>query len=170
MSETVSGLYATKRCWRLPCFAAVHHGPFDATVQQWPKATVLEVAEAVADPLDLLDQQFMVSIWSAGQSSAMPAEDLVLPGAHGGGESADLDDLGVWQWAYNRSSRRRACRSEVVAYTAEELFGEAGGMDVIGGSQAAKVWMRAYPPSVKRSWATSCWRRIRSSGSPLRPR
>jgi hypothetical protein len=51
------GLYATKRGDR-PCSLAVWVSlPPDAAVQQQPQLAVGEVAEAMSDPLDLLDQQ-----------------------------------------------------------------------------------------------------------------
>ena len=68
--------------------------PFDAAVEQEPEAVVLEVAEAVADPFDLFDQQVHGFGWSVGQAGAVPAQDLGFPAAHRRGEAAELDDVG----------------------------------------------------------------------------
>ena len=68
--------------------------PFDAAVEQKPEPIVLEVAEAVADPLDLLDEQVHGFGGPVGQAGAVPTEDLVFPTPHRRGEAAEFDDVG----------------------------------------------------------------------------
>ena len=61
--------------------------PGHAAVQQQPQAVVGEVAEAVPDPLDLLDQQVDSLGGPVGAAAGgMPGEDLGLPDPDGTGK------------------------------------------------------------------------------------
>lgn len=65
-------------------------------MQQQAQPVVLEVAEAVTDSLDLLDQQ----VHRLGRAVGHPAgvevgEQLIPPGVDGAGQAAQLGDLGI---------------------------------------------------------------------------
>ncbi len=60
-----------------------------------PKAAVGEVAEAVPDPFDLLDQAADGLGWPVGDSAGVEVgEQLISPSVDGSGQSAPLGDLG----------------------------------------------------------------------------
>jgi hypothetical protein len=123
--------------------------PFDAAVQQESEPIVLEVAEAVPDALDLLDQQVHGFGGSVGQAGAVPAEDLVLPPPDGGGEAAELGDVGtpaVDVEALEPPSSL-ALRAGGV-YLPQQLLGEVGGADLAGGVAGVEPGLNASPPSL----------------------
>jgi len=70
--------------------------PVDAAVQQQPEAVVVEVAEAVAGSLDLLDQQVHHLGRAVGDAAVVEVgEQLVAPGVDSHGEAVQLRDIGV---------------------------------------------------------------------------
>src|SRR4051812_28479500 len=60
--------------------------PFYAAAQQEPESIVVEVAIAVTDAADLLDEQVDRLGRPVRQLRGVVGEDLVLPGADGGGQ------------------------------------------------------------------------------------
>ena len=64
-------------------------------MEQEPEAVVVEVAEPVADALDLLDEQVHRFGRPVRQSGVVVGEHLVLPRSDGLGEPVQLGDLGL---------------------------------------------------------------------------
>jgi hypothetical protein len=68
--------------------------PADAAVQEQPQAVVVEVAEAVAAALDLLDKQVQRLGGPIGAAAGgMEGEDLGLLGPDGAGKARQLWNL-----------------------------------------------------------------------------
>jgi hypothetical protein len=131
-------------------------------VEQEPEAIVLEVAEAVADALDLLHEQVHGLGGSVGEAGAVPAQDLVLPAAHGGGEAAEFVDFGSAALGVEAVEPPAGLAQGVGGVNlAEQFLGEVGGADLAGRVTKVEAGLDASPLSVSRSWATSSWRRMR---------
>src|SRR6266498_6065030 len=65
--------------------------PPDGTVQQQPKSVVVEIAKAVPDALDLLDQQVDGLGGAVGAAAGgMPGQDLGLPRPDRSGQPREL--------------------------------------------------------------------------------
>jgi hypothetical protein len=68
--------------------------PSATTVQQQPQPVIVEVTEALADPLHLLDQQVDGLGGPVGAAiGGMPSKDLGLPGPYGVSQAGQLSDL-----------------------------------------------------------------------------
>src|SRR5215216_4536535 len=106
-------LYATKRGEQSRSPVSL---PPDAAMQQQPQPVIGEVAEAVADPLHLLDEQvdrLGGPIGAAG--GQVPGQDLGLPGPHGAGQTGQLEEL------------------DAVAPAVEAVQRDAGARQITGG-------------------------------------
>jgi hypothetical protein len=74
-------------------------------VQQQPQSVIVEIAEAVPDPLHLLDEQVDGLGGSIGAAvGGMPSEDLGLPDPYGASQTGQLGDLDAISRAVRRHS------------------------------------------------------------------